>query len=54
MLVETSAASKVHCPMTYGDIEYQFKKACVDGMTSHIDRTKIANIIEQVKMMHDQ
>ncbi len=40
--------------MTYGDVEYQMKKARVEGMASQIDRNKIANINEQMKMMRDQ
>ena len=30
------------------------KKAQVNGMTSQIDRNKIANISEQIKMMRDK
>ena len=31
-LVEARAAANVNHPVTYGDVEYQMKKACVDGM----------------------
>ena len=53
-LVEARAAAKVNRPVTYGDVEYQMKKARVEGMASQIDRNKIANINEQIKMMRDQ
>ncbi len=53
-LVEARAVAKVNLPVTYGDVEYQMKKARVDGMASQIDRNKIANINEQIKMMRDQ
>ena len=53
-LVEARAAAKVNRPVTYGDVEYQMKKAWVEGMASQIDRNKIANINEQIKMMRDQ
>ncbi len=53
-LVEARAAAKANRPVTYGDVEYQMKKARVEGMASHIDRNKIANINEQIKMMRDQ
>jgi hypothetical protein len=53
-LVEARAVAKVNRPVTYGDVEYQLKKARVDGMASQIDRNKIANINEQIKMMRDQ
>ena len=46
--------AKVNRPVTYGDVEYQMKKARVDGMASQIDRNKIANINEQIKIMRDQ
>jgi hypothetical protein len=48
-LVEACAVAKVNRPVTYGDAEYQMKKARVDGMVSQIDRNKIANINEQIK-----
>jgi hypothetical protein len=54
LLVEARAVAKVNRPVTYGDVEYQMKKARVDGMASQIDRNKIANINEQIKMMRDQ
>ena len=53
-LVEARAVTKVNPPVTYGDVEYQMKKARVDGMVSQINRNKIANINEQIKMMRDQ
>ena len=53
-LVEARAVAKVNCPVTYGCVEYRMKKACVDRMASQIDRNKIANINEQIKMMRDQ
>jgi hypothetical protein len=53
-LVEARAVAKVNRPVTYGDVKYQMKKARVDGMASQIDRNKIANINEQIKMMRDQ
>ncbi len=53
-LVEARAVAKVNRPVTYGDVEYQMKKARVDGMVSQIDRNKIANINELIKMMRDQ
>ena len=53
-LVEARASAKVNRPVTYGDVEYQMKKARVEGMASQIDRNKIANINEQIKMMRDQ
>ena len=53
-LIEARAVAKVNRPVTYGDVEYQMKKARVDGMASQIDRNKIANINEQIKMMRDQ
>ena len=53
-LVEARAVAKVNHPVTYGDVEYQMKKARVDGMASQINRNKIANINEQIKMMRDQ
>jgi hypothetical protein len=47
--------AKINFPgVTYGDVEYQMKKAHVWGMVSQIDRNKIANINEQIKMMRDQ
>jgi hypothetical protein len=54
LLVEARTVAKVNHPVTYGDVEYQMKKACVDGMASQIDRNKMANINEQIKMMCDQ
>ena len=54
MLVEARAVAKVNCPVTYGDVDYQMKKAPVDGMASQIDRNKIANINEHIKMMCNQ
>ena len=36
-LVEAHAAAKVNYPVTYGDVEYQMKKARVDKMASQID-----------------
>jgi hypothetical protein len=53
-LVEARAVAKVNRPVTHGDVEYQMKKARVDEMASQIDRNKIANINEQIKMMRDQ
>ena len=53
-LVEARAASKLNHPVTYGDIGYQIKKAWVEGMASQINRNKIANINEQIKMMRNQ
>ncbi len=53
-LVEACAVAKVNCPVTYGDVKYQMKKARVDGMASQINRNKIANINEQIQMMRDQ
>ena len=53
-LVEARAVAKVNRPVTYGDVKYQMKKARVDGMASQINRNKIANINEQIKMMRDQ
>ena len=53
-LAEACAVAKVNRPVTYGDVEYQMKKVHVDGMTSQINRNKIANINEQIKMMRDQ
>ena len=53
-LVEARAASKLNHPVTYGDIGYQIKKARVERMASQIDRNKIANINEQIKMMRNQ
>jgi hypothetical protein len=53
-LVEARAVAKVNCPVSYGDVKYQMKKGRVDGMASQIDRNKIANINEQIKMMRDQ
>ncbi len=53
-LVEACGVAKVNFPVTYGDVEYQMKKACVDGMVSQINRNKIANINEQIQMMRDQ
>ncbi len=53
-LVEARAVAKVNCPLTYGDVEYQMKKARVDGMASQINRNKLANINEQIQMMRDQ
>ncbi len=53
-LVEAHAVAKINRPVTYGDVKYQMKKARVDGMASQINRNKIANINEQIKMMRDQ
>jgi len=33
----------------HGDVEYQMKKARVEGMNSQIDKNNIANIFEQIK-----
>ena len=52
-MVEAHAASKVNRPVTYG-VKYQMKNARVDGMISQIDRNKIVNISEQIKMMRHQ
>ena len=53
-LVMARAAAKVNRPVTYGDVKYQMKRARVDGMASQINRNKIANISEQIKMMCNQ
>jgi hypothetical protein len=54
LLVEAGAMAKVNCPVIYGDVEYQMKKARVDRVASQINRNKIAIINEQIKMMRDQ
>jgi hypothetical protein len=52
---ESRAVAKMMRPVvTHGDVEYQMKKARVEGMNSQIDKNKIANIFEQIKMMKDQ
>ncbi len=53
-LVEARAVAKVNCPVTYGDVEYQMKKARVDGIASQIDKNKIANINEQIKIDQEE
>jgi hypothetical protein len=53
-ITEARAAAKTARPVTHGDIEYNMKKARIEGMNSQIDKNNIANIFEQIKMMKDQ
>ena len=53
-LVEARAAMTAQRPVSYGDIEYQLKKACVERTNLQIDRHTILNINGQIKMMRDQ
>ena len=53
-ITEARAAAKTARPVTHGDIEYNMKKARIEGMKSQIDKNNIANIFEQIKMMKDQ
>jgi len=51
---EARAVAKTMRPVTHGDVEYQMKKARVEGMNSQIDKNNIANIFEHIKMTKDQ
>ena len=52
---EARAVAKMMRPVVpHGDVEYQMKKARVEGMNSQIDKNNIANIFKQNKMMKDQ
>ena len=53
-ITEARAVAKTAHPVTHGDIEYNMKKARIEGMNSQIDKNNIANIFEQIKMMKDQ
>jgi hypothetical protein len=53
-ITEARAAAKTARLLTHGDIEYNMKKARIEGMNSQIDKNNIANIFEQIKMMKDQ
>jgi len=47
---EARAVAKMMRPVVpHGDVEYQMKKARVEGMNSQIDKNNIANIFEQIK-----
>jgi hypothetical protein len=52
--VEVRAVAKASHPVTHGDINYKMKQAKFDGMKSHIEMDKIANIKDQIQMMKDQ
>ena len=53
-ITKARAVVKTARPVTHGDIDYNMKKARIEGMNSQIDKNNIANIFEQIKMMKDQ